>query len=187
MVCQPVNLEERGMTGNSYHCLTVKGVRWVDEVDGGSDGQMLLMAESGRVEGSIRKTTSGSKPKEKKDPIRTIVCKEENHYYLLQYHYYRSLDRKSWKFLLLPAHQHWLLANLTSLSDTLNTGIWARLWVVFVILVFNSFFSFRPICPFSRSIIQKLKKKVLSVVFSHSRGYLHNLNATWFVKRNTSF
>lgn len=66
MACQPVNLEERGMTANSYHCLTVKGVRWVDESDGGSDGQMLLMAESGRVEGSIKKTTSGTNPRRKR-------------------------------------------------------------------------------------------------------------------------
>lgn len=160
-------------------------MRWME----GAMGRCYWWQSLAEWKGQLGKPLVAPNPKEKKDPIRTIVCREENHYYLLQYNYYRSLDRKSWKFLLLPAHQHWLLANLTSLSDTsrLNTGIWARLWVVFVILVFNSFFSFGPICPFSRSIIQKLKKKVLSVVFSHSRGYLGNLNVTWFVKRNTSF
>lgn len=61
-VCQPVNLQERGMRGSTCVSLTVKRGRRVDEEDGHSDGKMLLMAEPGRVEGSIWKSTSGTDP-----------------------------------------------------------------------------------------------------------------------------
>ncbi|KAM3608045.1 uncharacterized protein V6R79_018268, partial [Siganus canaliculatus] len=40
--------------------------RWRDGEDGKSDEKMLLMVGPGRVKGSIRKTTSGTDPKEEK-------------------------------------------------------------------------------------------------------------------------
>lgn len=72
MVCQPVNLEQKGTAGGEGQrtggcweatlasAWQLKGGRWEDR---GSNGKMLLMAALGRVEGSIKKTTCDTDPR----------------------------------------------------------------------------------------------------------------------------
>lgn len=79
MVCHLVNLEDKGPRGNVYVCLTV-----------GTGGQMSTRGVwrewwkdviDGRVEGSIRKSTSGADPWRQKKIQYVSACREENHYY----------------------------------------------------------------------------------------------------------
>lgn len=163
MVCQPVNLVERGVRGNSYLSLTVKGVRWIDELDGWSDGKMLLMAGSGRVKGQLGKTTSGTIPWRKKKRSNKDNCISVKGRKSLLSPTELLLSYTGWnilKFLLLPPPQHWLLANLTLLLHFFEPArtlgyeglkmIMYGIWELFIILVL--LISFSELCDISAGI-----------------------------------